>query len=60
MGANMTDVQIREYLLNCRHFDQLESNTPEGFWNPLIDSFAEDDPRKKVHVDRRFVDQRKK
>lgn len=60
MGANMTDVQIREYLLNCRHFVQLESNTPEGFWNPLIDSFAEDDPRKKVHVDRRFVDQRKK
>ncbi|XP_034482041.1 uncharacterized protein LOC117787587 isoform X2 [Drosophila innubila] len=62
MGSNMTDVQIREYLSNCRHFDQreLDNNTPDGFWNPHLVSFAEDDPRSKVHVDRRFVNQRKK
>ncbi|XP_060656229.1 uncharacterized protein LOC132791361 [Drosophila nasuta] len=62
MGANMTDLQIREYLCNCRHFDhrELDHNTPDGFWNPHMVSFAEDDPRNKVYVDRRFVNQAKK
>jgi len=62
MGSNMTDVEIREYLSNCRHFDEreLDNNTPNGFWNPHLFSFAEHDPRRKVHADRRFVNQRKK
>ncbi|KAH8274519.1 hypothetical protein KR044_006097 [Drosophila immigrans] len=62
MSANMTDLQIREYLCNCRHFDyrELDHNTPPGFWNPHMVSFAEDDPRNEVHVDRRFVNQQKK
>ncbi|KAL7731672.1 hypothetical protein ACLKA6_000962 [Drosophila palustris] len=62
MGANMTDVQIREYLCHCRHIDQreLDNNTPEGFWNPHLVSFAEDDPRSKVHVDQRLINKRKK
>ncbi|XP_032599249.1 uncharacterized protein LOC6557505 isoform X2 [Drosophila grimshawi] len=62
MGNNFDDEKIRKYLSNCRHHDEreLENNTPDGFWNPHMVSFADDDPRNKVHVDRRFVDQQKK
>lgn len=62
MGSNLNEEKIRIYLDNCRHIDDraLDNNTPEGFWNPHMVSFDEADPRSKVIVDRRFVDQRKK
>lgn len=62
MGSNLNEEKVRIYLDNCRHIDDraLDNNTPEGFWNPHMVSFDEADPRSKVIVDRRFVDQRKK
>ncbi|EDW70460.1 uncharacterized protein CtIP isoform X1 [Drosophila virilis] len=60
MGTNLNDEKIRRYLSNCRHEREQENNTPAGFWNPHMISFSDDDPRNEVHVDRRFVNQRKK
>ncbi|XP_017060017.1 uncharacterized protein LOC108100555 isoform X2 [Drosophila ficusphila] len=57
MGTNLTDEKIKDYLEKCRHIDA-RSNTPPGFWNPHMVSFAEDDPRNEVLIDTRFRDQR--
>ncbi|XP_017080961.1 uncharacterized protein LOC108114465 isoform X1 [Drosophila eugracilis] len=59
MGTNLTDEKIEKYLANCKHVDAI-SNTPPGFWNPHMVSFAEDDPRNEVLIDTRFRDQRLK
>lgn len=60
MGTNLNDEKIQMYLNNCRHERELENNTPPGFWNPHMVSFTDEDPRNKIHVDRRFNDGRKK
>ncbi|XP_017955634.1 uncharacterized protein LOC108650841 isoform X1 [Drosophila navojoa] len=60
MGTNLNDEKIQMYLNNCRHEREFENNTPPGFWNPHMVSFTDEDPRSKVHVDRRFVDGKKK
>ncbi|XP_023166725.2 uncharacterized protein LOC111596655 isoform X2 [Drosophila hydei] len=60
MGTNLSDEKIQMYLNNCRHEREFENNTPPGFWNPHMISFTDEDPRNEVHVDRRFVDRRKK
>ncbi|KAH8361504.1 hypothetical protein KR084_006188 [Drosophila pseudotakahashii] len=57
MGSNLTDEKIEDYLSKCKHEDA-RSSTPPGFWNPLMVSFAEGDPRNEVLIDTRFRDQR--
>ncbi|XP_016956127.1 uncharacterized protein LOC108028693 isoform X2 [Drosophila biarmipes] len=57
MGSNLTDEKIEDYLSKCRHVDA-RSTTPPGFWNPLMVSFAEGDPRNEVLIDTRFRNQR--
>jgi len=57
MGSNLTDEKIEDYLSKCKHVDA-RSSTPPGFWNPLMVSFAEGDPRNEVLIDTRFRNQR--
>ncbi|ALC45105.1 CG5872 [Drosophila busckii] len=57
MGSKLSDDRIRQFLSSCKHINEraCEQNTPDGFWNPLMVSFAADDPRSKVLVERRFA-----
>ncbi|XP_037933918.1 myb-like protein D [Teleopsis dalmanni] len=61
LGDNLSDREIMSHIRQCsRHKEDelLRWNTPDGFWDPFIRSFNENDPRKEVLIDTRFANKR--
>uniref|UniRef100_A0A1A9V550 Uncharacterized protein n=1 Tax=Glossina austeni TaxID=7395 RepID=A0A1A9V550_GLOAU len=60
-GDRLTNQEIKRYLSKCSIHNKpaVTHNTPEGFWNPHIMSFKENDPRNEVLIDTRFKDKKR-
>uniref|UniRef100_A0A1I8PAR5 Uncharacterized protein n=2 Tax=Stomoxys calcitrans TaxID=35570 RepID=A0A1I8PAR5_STOCA len=58
LGPNLSDREFELHLNKCSFHNQpdMPQNTPEGFWNPLMLTFDENDPRNEVLIDNRFKD----
>ncbi|XP_075161507.1 CTBP-interacting protein [Haematobia irritans] len=59
LGPHITNREFEMHLNKCNFHNQpdfMRQNTPEGFWNPLMLTFDENDPRNEVLIDTRFKD----
>lgn len=62
MGSNMSLSEIEAHLRRCtRHRTAKDDipTTPPNYWNPLMPSFSENDPRNKTLLEDPFI-QRKR